>query len=95
MIKEDNAVLIEIGKAKYSESWTNIYLKFRFESNQEVWLYYSEHVNKPTRLKQIDDFVKGTIAIEDRMTITYKIIQSPNKSTKLSIVDIANHNSKK
>lgn len=91
MFREDDAELIEIGEPKISTSWTNLYMKFRFQNGEEKWLYYSEHVNKPQRLKQIQDFVfpekylPGT-----KMSVSYKIVQSRNKSTKLAIIDISN-----
>lgn len=91
MFKQDNAILIVVGEPKISTNWTNLYMKFRFENGEEQWLYYSEHVNKPPRLKQIQDFVfpqkyfPGT-----KMSVTYKIVQSRNKSTKLAIIDISN-----
>ena len=92
MLTENNAELIEIGQVKISTSWTNIFLKFRFESGEEQWLYYSEHVDKPNRLKQIRLFVYPEIyPICTKMTVNYKIVQSPNKSTKLSIIDTSNY----
>jgi hypothetical protein len=90
MEKINNAQLIEVGIPKFSPSWTNIFLKFKDESGKELWLYYSEHVDKPMRLKQIKLFTQENITVGDTMTVNYKIVQSPNKSTKLSIVDITN-----
>jgi hypothetical protein len=87
----NNAELLEVGEVKLSKSWTNLYMKFRFENGDERWLYYSEHKDKPIPLKQIEDFVypekykPGT-----KMTVNYKVTQSPNKSTKLAIINIAN-----
>jgi len=89
-----NAELIEIGLPKFSLSWTNIYLKFKKEDGTEIWLYYSEHLDKPMRLKQIKNFTQGIINVGDTMTVNYKIVQSLNKSTKLAIIDISNHRSK-
>lgn len=92
MLTENNAELIEVGNVKLSTSWTNLYLKFRFENGKERWLYYSEHVDKPIRLKQIQGFVYPEIyKIGSKMTVNYRVVQSPNKSTKLSIINIANH----
>lgn len=92
---ENNAELIEIGEVKLSKSWTNLFLKFRFENGNKRWLYYSEHVDKPIRLKQIEDFVyPQKYKVGDKFTVNYKIVQSPNKSTKLSIINIANHTRK-
>jgi hypothetical protein len=90
------AELIEIGEVKLSKNWTNLYLKFRFDNGEERWLYYSEHVDKPHRLKQINDFVYPELyPIGSTMDVNYKIVQSPNKSTKLAIVNIANAHSSK
>lgn len=95
MPTENNAELIEVGEVKIGASWTNIFLKFRFENGDERWLYYSEHADKPQRLKQIQGFVyPETYKIGDLMTVNYKLVQSPNKSTKLSIINIANHHGK-
>jgi len=92
----DDAELIEVAEPKFSKSWTNIYLKFRFPNGEERWLYYSEHVEKPARLKQIPDFVyPETFPVGTKMTVNYKVVQSPNKSTKLSIVNVANATYKK
>lgn len=91
MEKQNNAELIEVGEVKLSTNWTNLFLKFRFENGEERWLYYSEHINKPIRLKQIEDFVfPAKYKPGMLMTVNYKIVQSPNKSTKLSIIDITN-----
>lgn len=95
MLTENNAELLEVGKVKLSKSWTNLFLKFRFKNGDERWLYYSEHVDKPIRLKQIEDFVHPQkYKVGDTFTINYKVVQSPNKSTKLAIVNIANHRRK-
>lgn len=95
MSTENNAELIEVGEVKLSKSWTNLFLKFRFENGEERWLYYSEHIDKPIRLKQIQDFVAPEkYKIGDTMTVNYKVVQSPNKSTKLAIINIANHRRK-
>lgn len=95
IIKENNAELLEIGEIKTSKLWTNLFLKFRFENGEERWLYYSEHINKPERLKQIMDLADSNkYAVGDTVTVSYKIVQSPNKSTKLSIFDISNHRRK-
>jgi len=89
--KEENAELIEIGNVKLSIYWTNLYLKFRFQNGEERWLYYSEHIEKPERLKQIKYFIfPERYPIGSKMTVNYKIVQSFNKSTKLSIIDISN-----
>jgi hypothetical protein len=91
----NEAELLEVGEPKLSKSWTNLYLKFRFPNGEERWLYYSEHVDKPIRLKQIEDFVyPQKYKVGDTFTVNYKLVQSPNKSTKLSIVNIANHRRK-
>lgn len=90
----NNAELIEVGIPKFSTSWTNLFLKFKTEEGNEFWLYYSEHVDKPVRLKQIKNFTQGIYKVGDTMTVNYKIVQSPNKSTKLSIIDLSNHHSK-
>lgn len=91
MLTQNNAELIEVGEPKISTSWTNLFMKFRFESGEEQWLYYSEHINKPPRLKQIESFVYPEVhKIGSKMTVNYKIVQSPNKSTKLSIIDLSN-----
>lgn len=88
----NNAKLLEVGEVKLSKVWTNIYLKFLLETGQEHWLYYSEHIDKPNRLKDIQKFIYPEIyRIGDTMTIHYKIVQSPNKSTKLAILSISNH----
>jgi len=95
MPTENNAELIEVGEVKLSTNWTNIFLKFRFENGEERWLYYSEHVDKPIRLKQIQDFVyPAKIKIGSTMTVNYKLVQSPNKSTKLSIINVSNYKTK-
>jgi hypothetical protein len=96
MLTENNAKLLEIGEVKLSKSWTNLYLKFKFESGEERWLYYSEHIDKPIPLKQIEDFVfPQKYKIGDTMTVNYKLVQSPNKSTKLAIINVSNHKRKK
>jgi hypothetical protein len=88
----NNAILLEIGEIKVSKFWTNIYLKFRSEDGLERWYYYSEHIDKAPRLKQILDFLKPNICkVGMTMTVNYKIVQSKNKSTKLSIVNLANY----
>lgn len=89
-----NATIIEIGEPKYSTSWTNIYVRFKEEDGKELWLYYSEHVEKPTRLKQIDNLVVGNIKVGDQIDVKYKIAQSQNRSTKLSIIEMVNHRPK-
>lgn len=91
MLKENNAELIQVAEIKISASWTNLFMRFKFENGEEQWLYYSEHVNKPERLKQIQLFVFPEVyPIGSKMTVNYKIVQSPNKSTKLSIIDLSN-----
>lgn len=91
MFTENNTELLEIGEVKLSANWTNLFLKFRFESGEERWLYYSEHVNKPIRLKQIEDFVyPEKYPVGTMFTVNYKIVQSPNKSTKLAIINLSN-----
>lgn len=91
MFSENNAELIDVGEIKISTSWTNLYLKFKFESGNELWLYYSEHAKKPLRLCQIKKFLNGIYKVGDRFTVNYKIIQSNNKSNKLSIIGLSNH----
>lgn len=91
MFSEQNAELIDVGEVKISNFWTNIYLKFKLQDGQELWFYYSEHNNKPSRLCQIKDFVSGTIKIGNKMTLNYKIVQSENKSNKLAIINLANY----
>ena len=92
MSTENNAELIDVGEIRLSKSWTNLFLKFRFENGEERWLYYSEHVDKPIRLKQIEDFVEPRkYKVGDTFTVNYKVVQSPNKSTKLAIINVANH----
>ena len=92
MSTENNAELIDVGEIRLSKSWTNLFLKFCFENGDERWLYYSEHVEKPIRLKQIEDFITpAKYKIGDTFTVNYKVVQSPNKSTKLAIINIANH----
>lgn len=86
----DNAELIEIGLIKKSKAWTNVYLKFK-HNNEELWLYYSEHDNKPQRLKQIPLIEKGEIKVGTIMNITYEIYQSRNRSTTLRIKDLSNY----
>lgn len=91
IITETNAKLLEVGEIKLSRFWTNLFLKFKFSNGEEKWLYYSEHVDKPVRLKQIYKFAyPQTIKIGDVMDVNYKIVQCPNKSTKLSISNIVN-----
>lgn len=91
LITKNNVELLEIGEIKLSKSWTNLYFKFKLETGEELWFYYSEHIDKPHRLKQIKDFVyPAKYPVGTIMTVNYKIIQSPNKSTKLSIVSISN-----
>lgn len=92
MFSENNAEVIDIGDVKIGSVWTNLYIKFRLEDGQELWFYYSEHENKPSRLCQIKDFLVGNVTIGTKMTINYKIVQSRNKSNKLAIVNLANYN---
>jgi hypothetical protein len=87
---ENNAEILEIGEIKISESWTNLFIKFRFEDSKEVWLYYSEHNDKPERLKQIKKFVSGQYKVGDKVTVNYKLVQKNNKSCQLLIHYIAN-----
>jgi hypothetical protein len=91
----NNAELLEIGIPKKSMFWTNLYIKFKLPNGEENWFYYSEHVNKPQRLKQIPDFINHVVNIGDTMTLNYKIVQAKNKSTKLSIINLANYRLKK
>jgi hypothetical protein len=91
MFTEQQAELIEIGGLKLSENWSNIYLKFKFKNGKELWLYYSEHKDKPQRLKQIADFVEPIkFSIGSTMTVNYELVQSPNKSNKLAIRSLSN-----
>lgn len=95
-ITEEKAVLLEIGELRQSEKWSNIYLKFRTEKGEELWFQYSEHIDKPRSLKQIPDFLNSrTCQVGMTMSVTYKIVQSPNKSTKLRIDHLANYCLKK
>jgi hypothetical protein len=86
------AKLIEIGQIKKSVNWTNIYLKFRDNNGKELWFYYSEHVSKPQRLKQIRDFEDEKVCkVGMNMDVSYEIKQSENKSTTLNIKSLANY----
>lgn len=91
MFSETHAEVIEIGDIKIGSVWTNLYIKFRLQDGQELWFYYSEHENKPSRLCQIKDFALGHAKVGTKMTVNYKIIQSRNKSNKLAIMSLANY----
>lgn len=92
MEKLIKAVLVEIGQIKETFNWTNVYLKFRDSNGKELWYYYSEHVSKPARLKQIPDFKNEAICrVGMQMDIDYEIKQAPNKSTLLNIKSLSNY----
>lgn len=86
-----DAKLLDIGKIKTSKYWTNIYLLFEVDG-KEIWFYYSEHIDKPERLKQISDFLDPKVCrVGMLMSIQYKLKQSNNKSFKFQIINLANY----
>lgn len=87
----NKAELVKIGDLKESEYWKNIYLQFKLPTGELRWFYYSEHKDKPYRLQQIRRLFDKTIIIGMLMTVNFKIVQSPNKSTKLQIINLANY----
>lgn len=87
--------LLDIGEVRVSTNWKNLDLKFKTPDG-DLWFQYSEHVDKPQRYQQIMDFFKPQITrIGMTMTVTFEIVQSKNRSTKLRIKSLSNYDLKK
>lgn len=75
--------------------WLNMFVQFEVSPNEKMWFYLSEHVNKLAELKISTKFIDKLYKPGDKVDLHYKIVQCKNKSTKLSIVKIENHQPKK